>query len=372
MAQNLQKSANMPQYQIINTCGTSVLTNPAKGNEELSNILTKYSNAKSEKDIPADIYKIITEHWEQLLSKWNEKNESEAKKASAELKCLLTWQRNNNVEKSNCIYYLIHTDTILGELAAELVEEWMKKNGYENVQLQKIESLNTQSLHDFEVGLSNFAKWAFELKNSDNYSQFIFNIAGGFKSVSGFAQVLGTFIADQTIYIFEGGDEVLQVPHLPIVWSEIDTIRKNAYSYRKVSLGIQLDSYSELNPLWIQNGKFSPWGQIAWENAKRTIYREEVLPFECDFVCEGNDFRNSVKDLPQDRIWHINERIDDLIVFAISNRKNNVRRLDYKKLRGSHAYTHECDAWADGDAKRLFCNELNGKIIIEKLDKALH
>lgn len=360
------------QYQILNTCGTSVLTNPAKGNKELSEILTKYSNTKSEKDIPSEAYEKIHSLWSEQLSEWSAKTEEDVKKSSAELKCLLTWQRNNNVDKSNCMYYLIHTDTVLGSLAAGLIEEWLKKNNYKNVQLTKIELLNTHSLYDFEIGLSNFAKWAFDLKNSDDYSQFIFNIAGGFKSVSGFAQVLGTFIANQTIYIFEGGNEVLQVPHLPIIWGEVDTIRKNVDSYRKVSLGIPLDSYSNLNPLWIQNGKFSPWGQIAWENAKRTIYREEVLSFDCDLVCEGSEFRNSVKDLPQDRIWHINERIDDLIAYAVSGRKNSVSRLDYKKLKGQHPYTHECDAWADGDAKRLFCNEKDGKIIVEKLDKALH
>lgn len=361
------------QYQIINTCGTSVLTNPARNDEALTEMLTKYSNAKNSSDIPKDVFEKVQEHWGHLIEEWGAKSEDEARHSSAEINCLLTWQRKNKIENKDCFCYLIHTDTVFGDLAAQLVEEWLVANKYQGVQLQKIESLNTDNLLSFENGLSHLAKWAFELKNSDTYSQFIFNIAGGFKSVSGFTQVLGTFLADTTIYKFEGGNEVLEVPKLPIVWEETEAIRDNFDLYRKVSLGIPLDTYSMLNPLWVKNGRFTPWGQIAWENAKQITYKERVFRSVYEDVEVTDGFMESVENLKDgSRIWLINERIDDLIAFKMSNGKHNFRRLDYKRVLGSHPYTHECDAWADGSAKRIYCNEREGKIFVEVLGNSLH
>ena len=109
-------------------------------------------------------------------------------------------------------------------MAAELVREWLKNNGY-GCELARIPSLATNSLDAFATGVSNLAKWAFDLKDYYGYQRFIFNIAGGFKSISGFAQTLGTFIADETIYKFEGGGEVLSIPKLPVVWGETEKVR---------------------------------------------------------------------------------------------------------------------------------------------------
>jgi len=358
-------------YQIINTCGTSVLTNPARGDRDLYDALTQYSNVKDETKIPHDVYEKIQDHWNKLINLWSEKEESAAKNASAELNCLLTWQRKNKIEAKDCFCYLVHTDTVFGLLAAQIVEEWLKVNKYQGVIVQKIASLSTDNLESFEVGLSNLVKWAFDLKNSDTKSTFIFNTAGGFKSVSGFTQTLGTFLADETIYKFEGGDEVLEIPRLPIIWNETDSLKKHFNDYHKISLGIPLPTYSHLNTLWVKNGMFSPWGQLAWENAKQEIYGQKVLPFAYENVVEGNDFRESIKGLDKNRVWQINERIDDLCKYKYTNGDLNPNRLDYKKLKGKHPYTHECDAWADSSANRLFCNEKDGKIIVEKLDKHL-
>lgn len=360
-------------YQIINTCGTSTLTNRAKGSEIASDLI-KFSNVKSETDIPAEIYKTIEVFWDNLINDFKVQDEEHAKDASAELNTLLTWQRKNNVRNEDCYCYLVHTDTVFGYMAAALVEEWLKNHKYQGVEVHKIEPLNTKSLDAFEDGLSNFAKWAFEISNNF-YGEIIFNIAGGFKSVSGFAQILGTFLADKTIYKFEGNkdvNEVLEIPKLPINLSVTDAIKDNFNDYRRVSLDIKLSSYSHLNPLWVKNGKLTPWGNVVWGIAKRELYGTEVFPFIYDCVGEGQDFRKSIKNLTvADRIKEINERIDDLCLYKLSNGDYNPKRLDYKQLKGNHGFTHECDAWAIHGAERLFCNEKDGKIIVEELNKHL-
>ena len=55
--------------------------------------------------------------------------------------------------------------------------------------------------------------------------------------------------------------------------------------------------------------------------------------------------------------YEINTRIADLVLRQLSNGQYNPKRLNYKSLNGKHNCTHECDAWANHGAKRLFCNE---------------
>lgn len=364
----------MAQYFIYNTCGTSTLTNPARGNKELLTLLNSNSNVKNRSEISDEAYNSIEKLWESQIELWSNYKLEEAQLYSAEINSLTTWQKTNNVKNEDCYCYLLHTDTILGELSAHLVEEWIKSNNYMGVELVAMEGLNTKNLDSFENGLSNFAKWAFENISNDSSDNLkcIFNVAGGFKSVSGFMQILGQFLADETIYMFEGKGSVLSMPKLPVIWSEIDSIEKNFDDYHKISLGIELEDYSYLNSLWIRNKTFSPWGQIAWENAKKELYTKKVWPTVCDKIIEGSKFRDSLKGLDALRIKIINERLDDLSTYTLSDRKINVRRLDYKMLKGRYDCTHECDAWADGDAKRIFCNEKEDKIIVEFLGNALH
>ncbi|MCF0217298.1 MAG: putative CRISPR-associated protein [Fibrobacter sp.] len=357
-------------YQIFTTCGTSVLTNAARGNSALSSALTKYSNVARAQEIPGEDLAPIQSLYEQQIDTWANYTESDVPSKSAELNCLLRWMAANKIDKSNCTCFLLHTDTYIGECAASLVQEWLKENGF-LAELQRIESLNTLSLNSFEQGLSNFAQWAFENVKPVGGVKNVFNVAGGFKSVSGFAQVLGQFLADETIYIFDGDNtQVLSIPRMPVRWNEMESIRENINDYRKISLDLPVECCGKLNSLWVRNGKFTPWGRIAWEAAKAQIYSERLLPSISEKVVFGNQFAKSC-ETDDKRYFDINERIDDLTRFVV-DRNANIRRLDYKPLKGKHPWSHECDAWADGSAKRIFCNDHGNYIVVEELHEALH
>lgn len=363
----------MKQYMIYNTCGTSVLTNPARVDKSLWDNLIKYSNAKSENDISNDIYATIEKYWYDLIDKWESYSIDEAKHKSAELNSLLTWQELNHIESQKCYCYLLHTDTCLGALAAQLVESWLNKHQYMGCECVRIDNLNTANMDSFQRGLSCLVKWIFGQPSIDSQQQkCIFNVAGGFKAVSGFTQILGQFVADETIYMFEDGHNILSIPKLPMKWDEIESIQRYFDDYHKIALGIPLPNYDHLNTLWIKDRNFTPWGQIAWEKAKEQLYEEKVYPIVCDKIKEGDKFRKSLQNLDKTRIKLLNERLDDLSLYALSGKQNCLGRLDYKPIKGSSAYAFECDAWADKDAKRLFCNEKNGKIIVECLGSALH
>lgn len=367
----------MNKYYIYTTCGTSTLTNPAREDPKLYDMLISNSNAETEQDIKADIKEKIEEHFNNQITIWQEYSENNARKKSAELNSLLSWQKKNAIAPQNCYCYLLHTDTVLGNYAALLVEEWLKNHGYMGVECQKIKSLSTSTLNNFEKGLSSLAEWAF--KNvpsirSDN-TKYIFNVAGGFKAVSGFMQILGQFLADETIYLFEGHNEILSMPRLPVQWEGISSISEHFDDYHKISLGILPEHITDLNSLWVRNNEFTPWGQIAWESAKQILYKEKIQNFVCPQVIEGKKFRKSVQKLEQcdaRRKIMVNERIDELCKYIINGRTQNLNHLDYKPLKGVKEFTHECDAWADGNAMRLFCNDYGDHIVVELLGDALH
>ena len=255
-----------------------------------------------------------------------------------------------------------------------LVGEWLEHHGYMGVQLEKIPSLSTSTLGDFESGLSSLARLAFDNARwgRGDDSKCIFNVAGGFKSVSGFMQVLGQFLADETVYLFEGGqNEILSMPKLPVRWEEIDSIRDNIDDYRRISLGISPKNPEKLNSLWVREGAFTPWGQIAWENAKQVLYGEKVYPILYEKIKEGEAFRNTLSGLTKDQIAIVNERIDDLCRYIKGGKKQPLRRLDYKKVQGGGPYDYECDVW-DGNSKRFFCTDKDGIVTIDRFADAMH
>lgn len=362
------------QYYIYTTCGTSSLTNPARKIPELNELIIKNSNAREDSELTPGAKEKIEEHYNSLIETWQNYSAEDAREKSAELNCLLCWQEKNHVPASECYCYLLHTDTLLGEYAAMLVGEWLEHHGYMGVQLEKIPSLSTSTLSDFESGLSSLARLAFDNAQwgrSDD-SKCIFNVAGGFKSVSGFMQVLGQFLADETIYLFEGGqNEILSMPKLPVRWEEIDSIRDNIDDYRRVSIGLPPQNPEKLNSLWVRDGAFTPWGQIAWENAKQVLYGEKVYPVLYDKIKEGEAFRSTLSGLTKEQVAIVNERIDDLCRYIKGGKKQFLRRLDYKKVQGGGPYDYECDVW-DGNSKRFFCTDKDGIVTIDRFADAMH
>ncbi len=59
--------------------------------------------------------------------------------------------------------------------------------------------------------------------------------------------------------------------------------------------------------------------------------------------------------------------------YILTERKENLKSLNYHRLEGKIAssYTHEFYPFEGNDSRRVYCNERNGEIIIEKLDAHL-
>ena len=191
---------------------------------------------------------------------------------------------------------------------------------------------------------------------------------------------MANFYADETVYIFETADELLRIPKLPLHLDALETVRTNLRTFRRLALNLPVDSET-LQPipetllLKIEDeAALSPWGAVIWEDAKKKLYRETIFPSpDENKLIYSENFLKMAQRLPVERKAIINERIDQLIKHLYYE-SYNPDSLDFKPLRGKpfKDSTHELDAWADLDAKRIFGHFEGGKFILDRLDKGLH
>lgn len=263
----------------VSTCGTSILTNGTSRDD--INFLRASANKKESEYTPDELRKtdeIIAVKLETLTSASTE----EARKLSAELNGLIAFYGNgaNLDEAKRNSHYLIHTDTYQGAKSAELIQSWGNHNGID-MHPVKIDSLNTNSVEEFRLGVNNLVEWCVKtlpVKRSEGF-RIIFNLVGGFKSLQGYMQTLGMFYADETIYIFETGGELLRIPKMPVDFSENakKAVIDNAAAFRRM----QDSSIPRLmcrgipeTLLDISGGRcrMSAWGKIIWDEVKRGLH----------------------------------------------------------------------------------------------------
>ncbi|MCP5494971.1 MAG: putative CRISPR-associated protein [Leptospiraceae bacterium] len=361
---------------ILSPCGTSLLTNGS--NEIERKLVNKHANANEIHD--ANDKKLLEERIRTVREKLLSCSFEEAKKLSAELNGIISLYNGLIPKEASQDYYiLLCTDTWLGEQTALLVESWLKKQNL-TTEVRRQKDLQTNNLESFQVALSDLVKWCEEVIKGYKDSQYyvIFNLTGGFKSVQGFLQTLALFYADESVYIFETGNELLRIPRLPVKMAEVDYIRQNLAAFRRLSLELSDKSDStekipETFLLEIDGEKtLSAWGEIVWHSAKKEIYKDCVYESPINKVRFSQKFLKSVENLETDRCVLVNQKVDQLCKYLQT--KQNVSSLDFKELKGNPKppSTHEIDAWSDKDAKRIFCHYENGILVLDELGKGFH
>jgi putative CRISPR-associated protein (TIGR02619 family) len=367
---------------IISTCGTSVLTNLT--DPAARSLVSLYANHKTQDDISVDDRKKLVDLIDSARTKLSAADVIATKRASAELNGILSLAGGRTPLDSRDVHVLIHTDTWLGNAAAELIESKLKSYGV-TPQLERVASLNTGSRADFDDGLRNLVAWAHEAIPGYRASQYrvLFNLVGGFKSVQGFMQTLGMFYADEIVYIFETGGELLRIPRLPVDLdaSARDVMTRHAATYRRLdTLGTQpttsipKDIPESLLYSLESETELSPWGKLLWTAFKDSLYKGNLLDSPSDRIRFTDAFRTDTKSLQPGRLLILNQRIDDLTRYIELPDQPHLKRLDVKQLRRNPnpPSTHEADAWADADCRRIFFHYDNNTAVLDRLTQALH
>lgn len=375
----------MPKV-IISPCGTSLLTNGTP--ELLRKLLIKTSNCK-EADFSQEDKKLVDEHCEKRQQQIQNAEISEARKLSAELNGIITYcEHDCEGEFSKSDHYIIlATDTYLGRITAKLVVDWLKKRRLNAID-KAIDELSTKDVESFRLAMSEIVRW-FDEEIEKQYPRstwkIVFNLTGGFKSVNGFLQTLAMFYADESVYIFESGGQLLKIPYLPVKLDPEGVIGQHLFTFRQLNvlkkellieecLNIPETLLKQIN----DRVSVSEWGELIWKKCRHEYYSQKLLDPLSSLLQYSDRFKKDTENLPKDRLSIINERLDQISLYLESERSKNPNSLDFKRIKGNPFKgqlnpqpTHECDAWSDQDAKRLYGHFEEKIYIVDKLGKHL-
>ena len=349
---------------VLTSCGLSLLTNHLKKFNIFPNEVYKYSNLKKD-----EIDKEFLEKFDNALNVLEDEiidlSNEELKKLSAELNALITFY--NGKFNKNDIHMLFHTDTYLGEKVAEVLKLFLQNIGL-NTQTFKAKDLNTASVEEFQLSLSDVVKDLSEILEGYIGYEIIFNLTGGFKSVNSFLQTMATLWADKSIYIFESSNELLIIPKLPLKIDE-DIFIKYFNVFRALELGIETNIPKEI-PLSIINKIdndyiLSPWGEILWQKIKNEVYKERLITPISKNIIYSENFKKQFESFSPDEKYQINKTLDKLERYEEFN--ENLKSLRVHELSGevSKKYNLECYPFDGNASRRLYCNKEDKKIALE-------
>jgi len=371
----------MTRSLIVSTCGTSLLTNGADA--ELRPVLTRTANARLE-----DLTRQEREQLDARLRQQRERLRHEplaaVRRLSAELNGVLGLCHDQLDRARQDQHILLHTDTWQGGAVAELIREWMAAHGF-SVTSHRVAGLSTASRECFQSGMNELLAWCDSTLPGYRAAGFrvVFNLVGGFKSIQGFLQTLGLFYADETVYIFESGEELLRIPRLPV---ELEAGVRSAFQdnlpiIRRLDLGVTPPPGASLVAIpetllerLEQEVDLSVWGRLVWRRHRPELYREGPLPPPSDRIRFTEETWQRARRLPPDRVLLFNERMDDLALYLEQGQRQCPKRLDFKALKGNPCppATHECDLWADADTQRAFGHWAGDTFQIDWIGAELH
>ncbi len=359
------------QY-ILTTVGLSFLTNGLKDIFKASDI---YANSnKQENEIDKEFIAKFEIKFEKLKNEILAFDSEKLQKLSAELNALL---RYNRFEK-NDIYKLLCTDTYLGRKSAELIENYLKSRNL-NVSIYQPKDLKTSEIESFHIALTDMVKdLSEELQGyKDSGYEIVFNLTGGFKSVNSFLQTMASLYADKSLYIFESSNELLTIPRIPIKVDE-KIIIKNIQIFRALELNIlqrnkELENFPKTLILNMGNEyTLSAWGEIVWQKVKIEFYKNELIePLQKSKIEYSKEFKKDFQKLNQKEKLQLNKSIVKLEQYIAHGK--NLKSLRYHDLKGEVAqnYSHEFYPFDGNDSRRVYCNEKDKKIILQKIDAHL-
>jgi CRISPR/Cas system-associated protein Csm6 len=142
---------------VLSTCGTSLLTNGAE--ENLRKLITRKSNEKNRENILGDELGQIQQRIDKISGFLKNASQEKVCRNSAELNAIvkLYEERNRQWGNSEDLHCLTCTDTWLGEKTPELVESWLKSQGF-SVEVRRQADLRTENINEFQLALSDLTK----------------------------------------------------------------------------------------------------------------------------------------------------------------------------------------------------------------------
>lgn len=360
---------------IVSTCGTSLLTNLA---DERRDLVIRHANAGAADQVPMPDRTALEGLIQQMHQKLAAADNAAHERLSAELNGVLRYY-GGKLDGRRDTHWLIATDTWLGNATAEAIGQVLAMAGH-TVEVKRIPDLRTNSLTEFRSAMAELARLCAQEVRAmrEGGWRVVFNLTGGFKSVQGFMQALGMLYADESVYVFERTSELLRLPRLPIALDAATLVRAHQGLFRRLAARLPVTAAEARNVpdtlLMEEDGQvtLSVWGDVVWAEAGDALLAERLWDSVDDRLRYGDNLAKMVQACSAEERRMVNQRLGEL-ARHLHDKQFNPPRLDFKKLkvpRGS--WTHECDAWAKGGAKRLFGYFDGAVFVVDALAEGLH
>ncbi|MBM3496156.1 MAG: putative CRISPR-associated protein [Armatimonadetes bacterium] len=335
---------SMPRA-IVSTVGTSMLTNGAP--QELRGLLIRTANTVESRLAPEDRAAIVARA-DEVRTLMAGASHERAQKQSAEI--------NGVVRLGLCgadVHYLIATDTLQGRLCSEIAASWIRATG-SDASAMPVSGLTTADTESFGAGINNLLQWCDMTLPACRRQQRLvaFNLVGGFKAMQAYMQALGMFYADEIVYIFESGNDLIRIPRLPVTWDH-ESLREHASVIARLAHGAEdvtpdmvagvPEAYLEIVSIdGRQMVALSTWGRVAWLQNKQAILGGDLiemphLSYEARFERDYRSLHDPVVRMSvQDAIARVSALLGNGGI-------DPVRRdgsLQYTPLKGSPGIDH--------------------------------
>lgn len=208
---------------------------------ESSTFLFERQNPALPEGVPE---KEALERWLQEMEKLLDGTRNNPKNVSAEYSMLYALKQQGLLKEEPEVV-IIHTATLGGRAAALLLQKIFKRDFNARVVLEEVGELDVSSRIKLNRSLGEFMQVLGGILRSRDPFTTCFAPIGGYKVMTSFGYIVGSFFGFKTAYLHEDNQVLHQIPPLPVAIDQ-DFIRKNEGLLRRL-LREQTVEWSGLN-----------------------------------------------------------------------------------------------------------------------------
>lgn len=276
-----------PRQLVLTTVGISLLTNILSKAERDEGWVQKLNSQANAQTLSPEVRSMVEQLTERTQVALDSGDVARRRRLSAELNGLYGLYNGQLQRAIDDVHILVTTDTALGMQSSQLLEMFLRRAGVVNVQSWIPRQLSSADNLHFAHGIKDLLRQCEETIPGyrENGYRIVFNLTGAFKSLQSYLNIAGMFYADEIVYIFEGSDQLLRIPRLPIQ-VDVEKLRKHRVQLALLDTGaiveqaalpdlpeglLEVDQYG--------HATLSEWGRLIWNRSRRELLGDQLLIF---------------------------------------------------------------------------------------------
>jgi len=152
-------------------------------------------------------------------------------KVSAEYSLVHKLQKEGRLDRRPRLI-LISTNTIGGEIVSRLLEQAFKLQGIDEVKISRVERWKIDDRDAMRFGVADFVSKLARALQEGEPSTTAFSPVGGYKVMTAYSYLVGSYLGYPSLYLHEDGQVVLTIPPLPIAINREELLKHQGFLSR--------------------------------------------------------------------------------------------------------------------------------------------